>query len=115
MFLLSALAGYEVLILRFTVAVVFIYHGFPKLLKPKTMAIPVLPAPLVGAVELLSGLALLAGRYTQYAALALIVVMLGALYFKIFRWKVPFSARDATGWEFDLVLLAANIVIFLQS
>ena len=40
--------------------------------------------------------------------------MLGAIYFKIFKWKMPFTSQTSTGWEFDLVLLAAGLVILVK-
>lgn len=46
------------------------------------------------------------------AATLLAIVMLGATYYKVFKWKMKFSMRTSTGWEFDLILLAANIAIF---
>ena len=67
---------------------------------------------VLGVVESLSGALLILGYFIQYASLALIVVMLGALWSKIFKWRVPFTASDKTGWEFDLLLLAASFLIF---
>ncbi len=49
-----------------------------------------------------------------YGAVLLIIVMLGAIYHKMFKWNTPFSALDKMGWEFDLVLLAANLAILLS-
>ena len=66
---------------------------------------------MLGAVESLSALSMIAGLHTQYAAVALSVVMLGALYMKIFKWKMKFIEEKATGWELDFVLLCANIFI----
>lgn len=106
------------LILRLAVAAVFIYHALPKLKNAKGMAQAVgMSAGMVftlGAVEFLSSLALVPGIYTQLGALLLGIVMIGAMYFKIVKWHVPFSAMDKTGWEFDLILLVANIAILLS-
>ncbi len=87
-------------LLRLAVAAVFLVHALPKLKKANTFA-------LVGIVELVSAIALVVGLYTQYAAAALGIVMLGATYMKIAKWKTGF----VNGWEFDLILLAANVVI----
>lgn len=83
-------------------------HGRMKLSNSKAVG-PKLTA--LGAVETLSALFLITGLYTQYAALALSIVMLGALYMKIFSWKMKFMEDKATGWELDLVLLGANLFI----
>lgn len=94
--------------LRLAVAVIFIYHAVPKL-KGKMGQTFV----FLGVVELVSGIGLILGVYVQLAALLLAVVMVGAIYMKIAKWNAPFSAHDKTGWEFDLILLAANLAILL--
>lgn len=68
---------------------------------------------ILGLVEFLSSVGLIFGFYTQLNALLLAIVMVGAIWMKIMKWKVPFAAMDKTGWEFDLILLAANIAILL--
>lgn len=103
------------LVLRLAVAVIFIYHAMPKLKNAKGMAQTVgMPAGMIfmlGLVELVSSVGLILGLYVQLAALLLAIVMIGAIYFKMAKWHVPFAAMDKTGWEFDLILLAANIAI----
>lgn len=96
------------LVLRLAVAVIFLYHAFPKLKNKMGSAFLVL-----GVVEGVSGAALVLGFYTQFAALLLAIVMVGAIWMKITKWHAPFSAMDKTGWELDLILLAANIAILL--
>jgi uncharacterized membrane protein YphA (DoxX/SURF4 family) len=39
--------------------------------------------------------------------------MIGAIAVKIFVMKVGFTELQTTGWEFDLILLAANINLIL--
>lgn len=105
--------------LRLIVGVVFIYHAIPKLKNAQGMASMMGMQGmggmilLLGLVELISGLALIIGWYTQVASLLLGVVMLGAIGMKTMKWGIPFSAPDKTGWEFDLTLLAANVSILL--
>ncbi len=105
------------LILRLGVAIIFIYHAMPKLKNAQGMAAMVgMPAGMIlmlGMVELVASLGLIVGFYTQLAALLLAVVMVGATGMKMMKWHVPFAAMDKTGWEFDLILLAANIAILL--
>ena len=106
------------LILRLTVAVIFIYHALPKLKNAKGMAQMMgMPAGMIfmlGGIEFLSSAGLVLGIYTQLAAVLLSIVMIGAIYFKMAKWRVPFAAMDKTGWEFDLILLAASIAILLS-
>ncbi|MBI2446468.1 MAG: DoxX family protein [Parcubacteria group bacterium] len=95
-------------ILRLAVAVIFLYHALPKL--KNKMGNSFL---LLGVVEGMAGAALLLGFYTQLAALLLAIIMVGAIWMKVTKWRAPFSAMDKTGWEFDLILLAASITILL--
>lgn len=106
------------LILRLAVAAIFIYHSMPKLKNAKSIA-PMLGAPavivlLLGVVEMLSSLGLVFGVYVRLAALLLAIVMLGAIYFKTVKWSIPFAAMDKTGWEFDLILLTASIILLIS-
>lgn len=104
-------------ILRLAVAIIFIYHAWPKLKNAKVMAQMMgLPAGAVlalGLVELVASIGLIIGFYIQLSALLLAIVMVGAIKMKKMKWRVPFAAMDKTGWEFDLILLAASIAILL--
>lgn len=104
-------------VLRAAVGSVFLYHGFPKLAKTKMMAgamgAPAAAVFALGLVEIISGLGLILGLYVQIAALVLGIVMMGSTIMKIAAWGVPFAAMDKTGWEFDFILLAANIALLL--
>ncbi len=105
-------------ILRFVVAIIFIRHALPKIKAPQHMAQgmgwPKGAVIFLGLVELLSGIGFILGIYVQVAATLLSLVMLGAIRMKMFTWHVPFTTTTGTGWEFDLVLLASNILIFLS-
>ena len=109
-------SAFGLFVLRLAVAIVFIYHSLPKLKNSKMMAQGMGMSAgfvlLLGLVEFFSGAALILGVYTNVASALLALVMVGAIYFKTTKWKVPFSAMDKTGWEFDFILLAANLAIF---
>ncbi len=118
MLLFEGLGDFGLLVLRVFLGIIFIYHGFPKLSMPKAMAKGMGwssgSVVFLGLVELLSGLALILGFYTEIAALLVALVMLGALFHKMFKWNIPFSAMEKTGWEFDLILFGAAVaVLFL--
>lgn len=104
-------------ILRLAVAIIFIYHAWPKIKNAKNMAQMMgMPASAVlglSLVEFFASIGLVAGFYTQLSALLLAIVMVGAIKMKKIKWRVPFAAMDKTGWEFDLILFAANIAILL--
>ncbi|MBI4427307.1 MAG: DoxX family protein [Candidatus Magasanikbacteria bacterium] len=102
-------------ILRLVVAIIFIYHALPKFKNAKGMAqgmgMPAGAVLVLGAAEFLSSVGLIFGVYIQLAAFLLAIVMIGAIWMKTVKWHIPFSAMDKNGWEFDLILLAASIVI----
>lgn len=80
----------------------------------QAMGMPAAMIVMLGGVEFLSSVAIIFGVYVQVAAFLLAMVMVGAIYFKKAKWRVPFAASDKTGWEFDLILLAANIFMFIN-
>lgn len=104
-------------VLRLAVAVIFIYHALPKLKNAKGMAqmmgVPAGAVFALGLVEFVASIGLIAGFYIQLSALLLAIVMVGAIKMKKIKWHIPFAAMDKTGWEFDLILLVASIVILL--
>ena len=115
MLLVEGLDSWGLLVLRVFLGIIFIYHGMPKLMMSGKMAKGMgwsnSSIVLLGLVELLSGLALVLGFYTEIASLLVAIVMLGALFHKMFKWNIPFSAMDKMGWEFDLILLGAAIAL----
>lgn len=114
---LTAYHGWGMLLLRLSVGAIFLYHGIQK------WAVWSAPAgdpsgeglvnlmKFLSIVEPLGGAALVLGVLTQLAALGLSLVMVGAIYYKVVVWKIAFMAGNTTGWEFDFILLAANLAI----
>ncbi len=104
-------------LLRLTVGAIFLYHSWGKLThasqnaKALGMKIPTVLA--LGTAELLSGLLLIVGVNVQIAAFILCVIMVGALYNHIFKWKTPFGSGKGKGYEFELLLLASSLAILL--
>lgn len=117
-FPLEQFSDISFLILRLVVAVIFVYHAAPKLKNAGAMAqgmgMPTGAVFALGFVEFLSSLGMILGIYIQIAALLLTIVMIGAIGMKTMKWGVPFAAMDKIGWEFDLILLAANILILVN-
>ena len=114
-FQLSEFSDYGLLLLRLAVGLIFLIHGAKKLGMWKMKPSPEMPSTMLNimrglsVIESLSAIALILGVYAQVAALILALVMLGAIYFKVFVWKKKFA--DNAGWEFDFMLLAANLAI----
>lgn len=103
------------LFLRISLASSFLVHGKQKLAMWKAQPSEQMSKKMLGIfrilsiAEILGGLALLFGFLTQWAALGLSIIMLGALYFKIKVWKKKFS--EASGWEIDLIMLAGLLLL----
>lgn len=76
----------------------------------KKNGLPVPVAAVVMSAEFVSGLALILGILAQFAALVIMLLMLGTLRLHIFKWRSPYWA-DKGGWEYDLMLFAMAAVI----
>ena len=105
------------LLLRVVVGIIFIYHGSLKwgtwTHTPENLSPMFYVFRLLAIVEPLGGLALILGFLTQYAALGLVIIMLGAINSKFQTMGLSgFAGKGGTGWEFDLLLLASNVVLF---
>lgn len=111
--------GLGMLALRVSLAAIFIVHALPKIQKPEGMAAgmkwSVGKVKALGFVELLAGLAVGTGIAVELGALAIMAIMVGAIYMKTQKWKVPFTAMDKMGWEFDLILLASAFLVWSSS
>jgi putative oxidoreductase len=103
------------LLLRLVVAIEFGASGYLHLKDPvgRAKSIELSPAATValGLAEVLASLALVTGIFIQIGALVLLLVGLGAIGKKVFRWKTGFWGEKGYGWHYDLVLLAMNLVI----
>ena len=91
-----------ILFIRILVGWVFVSEGIQKFLFPATLGVgrfakigipyPHISAPLVGAVEIVCGVLLVAGWKTRYAAIPLLAVISTA----IVTTKIPMIAKS--GW-----------------
>ena len=116
-------AEWGLLALRLAIGAIFIVHGWPKITGARGMAAmmgggeakPVLVGvfTLQGIVEVGGGILMILGVLTQLVAVAFAIIMIGAIFLKNTQMKTGFMSQQTTGWEFDLVLLAGNILLFL--
>ena len=108
-------ADLSLLCLRVVVALVFGTSGFNHLKSPRERAESLrvsMPFTIfLGTAELAGAIALAIGFLTQWAALGLILVMLGAIYMKVVKWKTGFWGEKSMGWHYDLLFIAMNLVI----
>jgi putative oxidoreductase len=116
-------AEWGLLALRLAIGAIFIVHGWPKITGARGMAAmmgggeakPVMVGvfTLQGIVEVGGGILMILGVLTQLVAVAFAIIMIGAIFLKNTQMKTGFMSQQTTGWEFDLVLLAGNILLFL--
>ena len=102
--------------LRASIGIIFIIHGFGKFGNPgfggwiSSMGIPVEMQIPIALAEFIPGILLLIGVLTRISGALLSIVMLGA----IFLVKGATSLTGDKGYEFDLILLAASLVIIVS-
>lgn len=112
---------WSLLFLRLAIGAIFIYHGAMKFGMWSMVDAPAgmssnifMLMKLLAIVEPIAGVLMILGMWSQWAAIILSVIMLGALYTKMTIWNTPFSVdmqSPGIGWEFDVLLLAANAVL----
>ena len=111
---------WALLLLRLALGAAFIIHGYPKLFKGLAgfagwlESIGIKPGKfwaLVAAVaEFFGGIAIVLGAFTQIAAALIAVDMLVAMT-KVKLGKVKFVELEKSGWELDLIYLAASAIL----
>lgn len=99
-------------LLQFAVGVIFIFHGKMKF-KNKGNWFGI-GGFFHGLIEIVGGLALFFSYHVRAVGLVFAVIMLGAIWFKKFKWHTPFMSHTTTGWEFDFILLATNLFFLVH-
>jgi putative oxidoreductase len=112
---LSQFTDLGLLLMRLMVAAVFVTSGLGhvKHSKERARSIGMTPAftMFLGVAEIAGSLGITFGVLTQPAAIGLILLMLGAIYKKVFVWHIGFWGEKSSGWHYDLTLILMNIVI----
>jgi putative oxidoreductase len=112
---LASWNDWSLLVLRLMVAAVFFWSGLAHARDPKGRGTSIGLSPgatlFIGIVEMAGALGVATGVLIQPAAVLLILVMLGAIQKKIFVWKTGFWGEKASGWHYDLMLVAMNFVL----
>ncbi len=118
LFLLTNYDDLALLILRVTIGAIFLVHGISKCSMWKMQPSDQMPKSMImtmrflSVVEPLAAALLTVGFLTQISAAVLAAIMLGAIYLKIFKWGAKFTGNN--GWEFDLILFSANLVLIVM-
>lgn len=121
---LLAYGPWGIALLRVVTGVIFVYHGIPKLFGPqpgikgfsgwlRSMGVPLagLFGIIVPLLEFFGGIGFILGFLTQWFAAFLAVIILVATYLKMTKMGKKFSGDG--GWEFDLLLLAAAVLLLV--
>jgi len=113
---LAQFTDVALLLLRVMVGIVFITSGWKHFQDPegrsKSIGMTKGFTIFLGAAEVAASLGLIFGMLTQLAAIALILIMLGAIWKKIFVWHTGFWGESGTnGWSYDTILIVMNLVI----
>ena len=112
---LEQFTDYALVLLRVMAGLVYADSGFKGLKDPdersKSIEMPKSFTLLLSAAELAGGVGVIAGVFPQFAALGLILIMLGAIQKKAFVWKTGFWGKDGLGWSYDLTLISMLAVI----
>lgn len=116
---LPALVGFvdiTLLLMRILVGLVFITSGWNHVKDPVARAKSIGLSPgftrVIGLAEIAGGAGVGLGILPQFAALGLILVMLGAIQKKLFVWKTGFWGKHGTdGWHYDLLFVVMCLVI----
>jgi putative oxidoreductase len=105
------------LLSRVVIGLIFIYHGFPKIISPEgpmqffsSLGLPGSLAIVVGILEVVAGILLFVGLWYKGASYTLVVIIAGALVLV----QIPgvFKAGDiTTGFERDLLILIATLLL----
>lgn len=108
-------ADLSLFLLRVMVAMVFGTSGYHHLKTPKqraaSLGLPLGVTIFLGAAEVAAAIGLVLGLLTQFAALGLILIGIGAISMKGGKWKNGFWGENSMGWHYDLMLAIMNLVI----
>jgi putative oxidoreductase len=108
-------ANWSLFLLRVMVALIFGASGYSHVKnsgeRAKSIGMSVGFTIFLGVAEMAGAAGVLVGVLTQWAAIGLILIMLGAIYKKIVVWKTGFWGEKSMGWHYDLMLVVMNLVI----
>ena len=116
--------GWAMLPLRLALGAILVHAGYGKFrrgvggfsswLGELGYPLPRLLGPLVVALEVVGGIALLAGLFTSWVAIPLAVSMAVATYTNAAKLHLPFAGNEnAQGYELDILMVAALVALII--
>jgi putative oxidoreductase len=103
------------LLLRLMIAIIFLTSGRSHVKDPTKRSQSIGMSKgftlFLGTAEIAGSLGIAFGVLQQLAAIGLILVMLGAIYKKIFVWHMGFWGEKASGWHYDLMLAIMCLLV----
>jgi putative oxidoreductase len=109
------LTDLALLFMRLLVGWVFIWSGWShaknSVARSKSIGLSPGFTRFLGLAELAGGFGVAVGVLPRFAALGLILIMLGAIQKKIFVWHTGFWGKSSNGWHYDLLFVAMCLVI----
>jgi putative oxidoreductase len=107
------------LLLRLMVGIVFLSSGWSHVKDPakrgQSIGMSKGFTMVLGLAELAGSLGIIFGVLQQLAAIGLILIMLGAIYKKIFAWHTGFWGERASGWHYDLMIVIMCLVVLFTN
>lgn len=108
---LAQFTDIALLLMRLMVALEFGWSAVSTLMDPKRLGFPPALTIVIGVAEIAGALGIAFGVLTQWAAIGLILIMLGAVGTKIFVWKTGFWGEKNSGWNYELLFISMLLVI----
>ena len=108
---LAQFTDIALLLMRLMVALEFGWSAVSTLKDPKRLGSPPALTIVIGVAEIAGSLGIAFGVLTQWAAIGLILIMLGAVGTKIFVWKTGFWGEKNSGWNYELLFISMLMVI----
>ena len=112
-------ADFGLLLLRLMIAIVFITSGWSHVTKSdersKSIGMSKGFTMFLGMAEIAGSVGIVFGVFQQLAAIGLILIMLGAIYEKIFVWRTGFWGEKNSGWHYDLTFVIMCLVVLFTN
>lgn len=104
-----------ILLLRLMVGLIFFTSGWAHATKSEERSKSIEMSNgftvFLGIAECAGALGVVFGVLTQWAAIGLILIMLGAMWRKIVKWKISFWGKGTDGWSYEVMMILMNFAI----